>query len=286
MRKVLLVGASSGLAQSLKPRLAKHFEVVTAGRQGSEVLVDLESDEDWPPLTGSIDCVINCAAAFRSSANGRTLERVNVTGALRLLEWSEALGADHFVQISSMSAGLSPDSRLHDDYAVTKRRAELLLLEQTVLRKHIAVAILRPPQLYGGLPGQLKHRGFLRAAFECASRGHPVRIVGTHDAKRNYMAFDDFAEVVAHACLRRSIGLRTCTFSHDVRFSEVAAAVCRALGREELYYHSPSESDLEDVVAPFSGEFYSEVGFEPTIDLEEGLKSIVAAMMWHRSSLV
>ena len=123
------------------------------------------------------------------------------------------------------------------------------------------------------------------ATFESACRGHPVRIFGTCDAKRNYMAFDDFAEVVTHACLRRSIGLRTSTFSHDVHFSEVAAAVCRALGREELYCHVPSESDLEDVVVPFSGEFYSEVGFEPTIDLEEGLKSIVAAMAWHRSSL-
>lgn len=285
MRKVLLVGASSGLAQSLKPCLAKHFEVVTAGRQGSEIFVDLEYDGDLPPVTKSIDCVINCAAAFPSSANGRTLECVNVTGALRLLEWSEALGADHFVQISSMSAGLSPDSRLHDDYAVTKRKAELLLLEKAVFCKNTAVVILRPPQLYGGLPGQLRHRGFLRAAFESATCGHPVRIFGTCDAKRNYMAFDDFAGVVTHACLRRSIGLRTCTFSHDVHFSEVAAAVCRALGREELYCYVPSESDLEDVVVPFSGEFYSEVGFEPTIDLEEGFKSIVAAMAWHRSSL-
>ena len=65
--RVLIVGGNSTLAQALIPMLSAFAEVITAGRSGCDVALDLNGDIDAGRMPRDIDVLVNAAASFSCS---------------------------------------------------------------------------------------------------------------------------------------------------------------------------------------------------------------------------
>src|SRR5947209_3903412 len=99
--RVLIVGASSSLAQALIPLLRDQCELLTAGRRDCEVELDLCARDIQIPA--GIDCVVNMAAGFGGKEFSDALHAVdvNVLGLMKLCHASSKVNAKHLVHISS-----------------------------------------------------------------------------------------------------------------------------------------------------------------------------------------
>ena len=86
--RILIVGGASSLAQALKPVLSEFAEVITAGRAGCDVHLDLSDPLEKIELPKDIDVVINAAASFGGKSFEEMLhtESVNVLGVLKLCQ--------------------------------------------------------------------------------------------------------------------------------------------------------------------------------------------------------
>lgn len=128
--RVLLVGTSS-LAQTLIPLLRERCELLTAGRKGCDVELDLCSRDIQIP--DGIDCVVNLAAAFGGKEPTDILQTmdVNVLGVMKLCHASSKAGAKHLVHISSIFGSRERVSLLR----------RLLTLKEAFGRRR---AVLRP----------------------------------------------------------------------------------------------------------------------------------------------
>lgn len=122
--RVLLVGGTSSLAQTLIPLLRERCELLTAGRKGCDVELDLCSRDIQIP--DGIDCVVNLAAAFGGKEPTDILQTmdVNVLGVMKLCHASSKAGAKHLVHISSIfriSGARLPSSALtHSQRGIRK----------------------------------------------------------------------------------------------------------------------------------------------------------------------
>ena len=84
--KILIVGGSSSLAQVLRPVLASFAEVLTAGRSGCDVKLDLTCPAERFRLPKGVDIVVNTASHFggRDFEAILAAETVNALGGLKL----------------------------------------------------------------------------------------------------------------------------------------------------------------------------------------------------------
>jgi len=90
--RILIVGGNSTLARALIPVLAQFAEVITAGRSGCDVRIDLSNDIDARQMPRDIDVLVNAAASFGTTdaASIYQTEQTNVLGALRLCQLCSA----------------------------------------------------------------------------------------------------------------------------------------------------------------------------------------------------
>jgi len=124
--QILIVGGTSSVAQALKPVLAGFAEVITAGRAGSDVYLDLSDPMEKVELPQGIDTVINTAAQFGGEGFAGMLEteNVNVLGALKLCQACTAARVKHLVHVSSISAYLATTSDYYGIYALSKKQSD------------------------------------------------------------------------------------------------------------------------------------------------------------------
>jgi UDP-glucose 4-epimerase len=270
--KILLAGGHSSLAQALRPVLASFAEVLTAGRSGC----DLELDLSWPAerfsLPARLDAVIHLAAHFGGPDFDAMLaaEEVNALGALKLAHACTRAGVGHLTQVSSIFAGLDEGSSFFSSYALSKRHAEELtrLYCRSV---GLSLAILRPAQLYGEGESFRRHQPFLYALMDRAQRGDDIVLYGSNDALRNLIHVDDLAEVIARVVRQRIEGRYVCASQSNVRFSEIAAAAVAAFGSASSIRFDAAKPDIPDNAFGADEALYRLIGYFPRISLEQGM---------------
>ncbi len=260
------------MAQVLRPVLASFAEVQTAGRMGC----DLELDLAWPAerfqLPQGVDAVVHLAAHFggRGFASMRDAEEVNVLGALKLAHACQLAGVGHLVQISSIFAGLAEPSPFYGSYSLSKRHAEELT--QLYCRSTgLALAILRPAQLYGGGESFRRHQPFLYALLDSAQDGKEIVLYGRNDARRNFIHVDDLAEIISRVVQQRIEGHYECASMSNVRFSEIAAAAVAAFGSASTIRFDSGKPDILDNAFEADDTLYRRIGYFPRISLAQGL---------------
>ena len=270
--KILLAGGRSSLAQVLRPVLESFAEVLTAGRSGC----DLDLDLAWPAerfeLPAGLDAVIHLAAHFGGQNFDAMLaaENVNVIGALKLAHACIRAGVGQLVQVSSIFAGLDEDSPFYNSYALSKRHAE----ELTCLYCRSAglpLAILRPAQLYGEGESFRHHQPHLFSLLDRAQRGENIVLYGSNDARRNFIHVADVAEVLARVVRQRIEGQYTCASLSNVRFSEIAAAAVAAFGSTSAICFDASKPDIPDNAFAADESLYRLIDYYPCISLAQGL---------------
>jgi len=274
--KILLVGNSS-LAQVLRPVLASFADVLTAGRRDCDVTLDLGWPVEQFRLPSGIDVVVNTAAHFAGPDFNAILaaEDINTLGGLKLCHAARAAGVRHFVQISSINAGLDSASDYYGIYAISKRHADEAIAYYCAKAK-LPCAILRPSQLYGGAATFSRHQPFLYGTLEKALGNEDIVIYGSRDARRNYLHAQDFCRIIAAVVSGGVEGLYCCTSEQDSSLLEVANAAIKAAGSTSSVAFDLAMNDIPDNVFPYDDQLYRLTDTYPAIGIEDGIARLAA----------
>ena len=270
--KVLIVGGLSSMAQVLRPALASFAEVLTAGRRGCDVDLDLAWPAERFELPAGLDAVIHLAAHFGGQDFNSILaaEEVNVLGALKLAHACTRAGVAQLVQVSSIFAGLNEDSPFYNSYALSKRHGEELTLLYC-RSAGLPLAILRLSQLYGEGESFRQHQPFLFKQLDRAQRGEDIVLYGRNDARRNFIHVADVAEVFSRVVQQRIEGRYDCASLSNVRFSEIAAAAVAAFGSVSAIRFDATKPDIPDNAFAADESLYRLIDYFPCISLAQGL---------------
>jgi nucleoside-diphosphate-sugar epimerase len=270
--KILLIGGHSSLAQALRPVLAPFAEILTAGRSGC----DLELDLTWPAerfeLPAGVDAVIQVAAHFGGQNFDSMLaaQEVNVLGALKLAYACTRAKVGQLVQISSIFAGLGEESLFYNSYALSKRHAEELI-RLYCRSTNLPLVILRPSQLYGEGDSFRGHQPFLYALMDRAQRGEDIVIYGRNDARRNFIHVADVAEIIARVVQQRIEGRYDCASLSNIRFSELATAAVTAFNSESNIRFDATKPDIPDNAFEADESLYRLIDYFPRISMAQGM---------------
>jgi nucleoside-diphosphate-sugar epimerase len=275
--RILIIGGSSSLAHALRPVLSEFAEVITAGRTGSDVHLDLSEPLDEMELPKDIDVVINTAAHFggKDYEQMYLAESINVLGTLKLCQVCSKAKVRHLVNISSTSAYLGAASDYYGIYALSKRQADEVL-QLFCSSFNLPCTILRPSQLYGNEDMFRKHQPFLYTAIDKAERAEDITIYGTNDALRNYIHIDDFTKIISLIVRERVEGLYVCTNAIDVSLSQIANAAIDAFCSASRVVFLRDMEIIQDNVFPYDDSLYKKIKYFPQIFMEEGVKRIAA----------
>jgi nucleoside-diphosphate-sugar epimerase len=270
--KLLLAGGNATLARALILVLAPFAEVITAGRNGCDVALDLSWPAERFDLPAGLDAVIHLCASFGGQDFEAMLaaEDVNVLGALKLAHACKRAGVGQLVQISSIFAGLCEDSPFFNVYALSKRHAEELT-RLYCRSAALPLAIVRPAQMYGEGESHRRHQPILYSMLDRAQRGDEIVLYGSRDAQRNFIHVDDVAEVIARVVQQRLEGLYTCASLANVRFSEMAAAAVAAFESCSAIRFDVTKPDIADNAFAADESLYRRIGYFPTISMAKGL---------------
>lgn len=270
--KILLAGGNSSLANALRSPLESFAEVLTAGRDGCDLELDLSWPADRFALPDGLDAVINLAAHFGGNDFNAMLaaETVNVLGALNLAHACARAQVGHLVQVSSIFAALDEASPFFNSYALSKRHGEELA-RLYCRSAGLPLAIIRPGQLYGEGEAFRRHQPFMYALMDRAQRGEDIVLFGSNDAQRNFIHIDDVAEVIARVVRQRVEGRYVCAGLSNVRFSEIAAAAVAAFGTGSTIRFDAERPDVPDNAVRADDALYRLIDYFPRISLERGL---------------
>lgn len=151
--RIAIIGAASSLGAMLVTAFPDSSIPVLRASAGlaNEVIVSDYKDLS-PSDIGGCTHVVNCVGVTKVSAD--VLRRVNVDLVAHLIEVSKAVGALHFLQISSFSVygnirhiDRSSAACPINDYGRSKLAAEQLLIDAS--SANFAMAILRLPAIFG-----------------------------------------------------------------------------------------------------------------------------------------
>jgi len=277
--KVLVIGANSSLGRCLGPALAEFADVVTAGRSGCDLPLDLTGDIRIPP---GFDAVVNTAAHLGGTTPQAlaAAERTNLLGLLSLGQACSDAGAGHLVQVSSIYAALAASSPLLNAYALSKRHGDEALQLQALLQG-LPLTIVRPAQFYGVGESYRRNQPFLFTLMDNAQTGQDIELWGRNDAWRNFIHVLDVADMLAGVVRTRTLGLFNCSHPQDLRFSQIAQAAVDAFGSRSAIRFLHDKPDTADNIFPFDGALYQALGHTPRISIMQGMQMEAA----HRRSL-
>lgn len=270
--RILLVGGRSALAQELRPVLAEWAEVLTAGRNSCDLVLDLTWAPDRFRLPPELDAVIQLAAHFGGSGVDAMLaaEETNALGTLKLAAACNSVGVRHLVLVSSLSALLDEASPYYNSYSMSKRHAEELV-RMYCRSVDLPLAILRPAQIYGDDDRFRPHQPLLYTIMDRAQRGEDIVLYGSNDARRNYIHAEDLACVIAEIVRHRVEGSYNCVGPEDVRVSELAAAAISAFGSSSTVRFDPARPNIVDNLFAIDESLHRAIEYRPRISLTEGL---------------
>lgn len=275
--KILIVGGTSSLAYALNPVLSEFAEVITAGRAGCDVWLDLSGSIEQIVLPKGIDVVINAAASFggKSFEDMFQTENVNVLGVLKLCNACTNAKIKQLVLISSMFALLDKTSRFYSIYSLSKKHSDEVaqLYSETC---GLPLTILKPSQLYGVGEIQRKHQPFLSMIIDKAANGEDILIYGSNDALRNFIHVEDVAKIIALVIQRKIKGSYTCANIQHVSYSEVAAAAIEAFGTKSTIKFMTEEPDIPNNICELDDTLFRLIDYYPQISILLGMKKEAA----------
>lgn len=271
--RILIVGGTSSLAIALKPVLSEFAEVITAGRAGCDIYLDLSDPVEQFLLPEGIDVVINTAAHFGGKEYEQMYqaENVNVLGTLKLCQACTSAKVKQLVLISSIFVGLDKSSPFYCIYALSKKHSdEVAQLYSSTYG--LPLAIIRPSQFYGAGSAYRKHQPFLSMIIDKAANDEDILIYGSNDALRNFIHIEDVARVISLAIRRKIVGTYACMNIENVSYSQIAAAAIEAFGSKSLIKFLAEQPDIPDNIFQPDDSLFRLIGYYPQISMSLGMK--------------
>jgi UDP-glucuronate 4-epimerase len=252
-----------------------------------------DSDAVEQAFGRGVDAVVHLAAraGVRPSIEDPLLyQDVNVCGTCMLLEAARRHGLKRFIFGSSSSvygnnekvpfAEADPVDHPISPYAATKKAGELLCHTYHHLFG-LNVTCLRFFTVYGARqrPDLAIHK-FTRLI----EAGKPIPVFGDGSMMRDHTYIDDIIAGIL-AAIDRCDGYRIYNLgeSQPVSLRDLIAAIERALGKNAVINRLPLQpGDVDKTFADLT-RARAELGFRPTMNLEEGLQRFVAWFRGERS---
>lgn len=277
---------------------------------GAEVVpLDLCDDAAVRSAMAPFDVVFHIAAAFRAEHN--TLDafrQVNVEATRRLLEAARAAGIGRFVHCSTVGVQGEIDDPPADEnyrfkpgdfYQQSKMEGELLAREY--FGSSLPVTVVRPVGIYG--PGDTRFLKLFRAIY----RGRFV-MIGSGQTLYHLTYIDDLVQGFLLAATHPAAVGEVFTIGGPryTTLNELVAAIARAVGGPPVRWRVPyapvhaaavvcawvcGRLGIEPPLYPRRVEFFGKsrafsiekarrlLGYEPRVDLEEGL---ARTAQWYR----
>jgi nucleoside-diphosphate-sugar epimerase len=271
--KILLVGGTSFLAQALLPVLGHFAEVVTAGRAGCDLHLDLSAAPEDIAIPKGIDVVINAAASFDGATFEAMLqaEKVNVCGVLKLCHACAKAEIRQLVLISSIFECLEASSPFYSIYSLSKRQSEEVA-RLYCSKFGLPLTILRPSQMYGTGEGYRKHQPFLFSIVDKAANGEDIELYDGGGSMRNYIHVEDVARILGLVVQRGILGTFACMSGENTDFREIAREAIQAFGsKSKIRLTEPPHAMPDNIFKP-DDTLFQLLGFYPRISMAEGMK--------------
>lgn len=294
--KILALGATGFLGGAVTRRLARQGHDIVCLVRTTEVRGAIPGIEYVQATLDDAQVIAECAGdadylfhfawdTTPGSSKGQpTVEAVNnLLPTFRLLEQLHANSGCQLVFVSSAGAvyeegtpgSVNEDSRLNPKsyYGAGKLAAEMFLRAYSA-QTASPVLIARPANVYG--PGQVAKRQFaiIPTLMKALRDGSTFRIWGNGEATRDYLYIDDFSDFFVAAIGQRWRGVNVINLSSQRSCS--VNDLCRRLeevsGRRLSLEYVPERGvDLHGVKID-SSRARTEFGWEPSTDLDEGLR--------------
>jgi dTDP-glucose 4,6-dehydratase len=166
-------------------------------------------------------------------------------------------------------------------YAVSKMAGDLHLVSMFQVRK-FPMNIIRPSNAYG--PGQQLYRVLPRAVV-CGLTGTKLPLQGGGAARKSYIHAEDLARAIHLIADRAPLGrIYNAGPAHPVSIRELVEQVARELGMpfDALCETTPARPGEDAQYWLDSSAIKRDLGWEPRISLEDGVRDMVA---WGRRYL-
>jgi dTDP-glucose 4,6-dehydratase len=244
-----------------------------------------------------VDCVVNFAAEShvdRSILGAAEFVRTNVLGVQVLLDAARAAGVERFCQVSTDEVYGSAPAEVSfteadplvpsSPYAASKASADLLC--QSYHRTHgLPVLITRCTNNYGPYqyPEKLIPLFLLRALSDEA-----LPLYGDGQQERDWLHVADHCDAIGRVIERgRSGAIYNIGAGNRVSNREVVAALLEAVDKPwSLVQHVDDRLAHDRRYAVDTTKIQGELGWRPTIHLDEGLSRTVAWFRDHQSWLL
>ena len=233
--KLLFTGASGFLGNSVRPLLARTYEVVTVGLSSQDDYT-VNIAKETPELRERYDVVLHAAGKAHSvpktEAERQVFFDVNLQGTKNLCAALEKVGVPRaFVFISTVAVyGCDYGENITEEhplngttsYAVSKRLAEEYL-QKWCYEHNVILGIIRPSLIAGPNPP-----GNLGAMIKGIRRGRYLSIAGSK-ARKSVLMVEDIATLVP--LLAEKGGIYNVCDSYQPTFRELEMIVCNQLGK-------------------------------------------------------
>ena len=233
--KLLFTGASGFLGNSVRPLLARTYEVVTVGLASQDDYT-VNIAKETPKLRERYDVVLHAAGKAHSvpktEAERQVFFDVNLQGTKNLCAALEKVGVPRaFVFISTVAVyGCDYGENITEEhplngttsYAVSKRLAEEYL-EKWCYEHNVILGIIRPSLIAGPNPP-----GNLGAMIKGIRRGRYLSIAGSK-ARKSVLMVEDIATLVP--LLAEKGGIYNVCDSYQLTFRDLEMIVCNQLGK-------------------------------------------------------
>jgi UDP-glucuronate 4-epimerase len=210
--------------------------------------------------------------------------RVNVEGTATVIELALAAGIEQvlFASSSSVYGNSTPLPAREDSpaiapespYAATKRGAELVASAVCRRAPKLSCTALRFFTVYG--PRQRPEMAITLWAREILG-GTPITVFGDGSMRRDFTHVDDIVRGVVAACDRRHPGFRAYNLGSGapIDLTGLVRALGAAAGVTPVVAHAPVPTGDVDATFADIQRAKDELGWSPTIPLEQGLHGVV-----------
>ena len=317
-QRILITGGTGFIGTALTHRLCAENDVVIfdqklngsswmlSGRNGHDrvrvVLGDILDEQAVARAVEGVDSVIHLAAIVgvnKVRAHPRETIETNFLGTLTLLRavehlsplprivyfsTSEVFGINSFRVQECMSTSIGPVQETRWSYSISKLVGEHLL--QCYHRETgLPTVTIRPFNVFG--PGRTGDHAMLRFVLS-ALRHEDLVVHGAGDQIRSWCYIDDLVDGVLAALVRPdAVGedFNLGNPRNTLTIYELARRVLNITGSpSKIRFVEVNYSDI-DIRVPHMEKARQLLGFEPSVDIDEGIRRTVAWCLEHRDAL-
>lgn len=239
------------------------------------------------------EVIVSYAAQGEGAVSWKKSWRFFETNGTALVKMSEELMSrdymERFIQIGTSELYGSVDKPMREDdpirptspYAASKAAFDLYLLSVSKVLG-FRMNIIRPSNAY--CPGQLLHRVIPRAVL-CGLTGQKLPLQGGGRAEKSYIHARDLARAILLVSEKAPLGtVYNAGPAEPISIRRLVEKVAEALGMpfEQLCEVTPDRVGQDSRYWLDSSAIKRDVGWEPEISLEEGLREMVE---WGRTYL-